>query len=273
MVQRYTGFLPAHKNVKMSAVLKTTVGVFSICILLLSLMSCDAVLGIGSSKRVLFVGNSYLAMSNIPGVFKELAKSGGHKVEIGTAADKGGSFAAYAHSVGVRQAMQSSKWDYVVLQEQSQIPSIPHLRASKMYPGARELVRQIRALGAIPVFFQSSGNRNGWPENSLFGYENMQLAIIQGYSEIADELKVPVAPVGHAWYVTMKEIPQLDLWMDDRHPNDHGAYLAACTLYATLFRESPEKSEYTATLPIDLAKELQKLAAETVLQNLEKWNL
>lgn len=240
------------------------------CVALLALLpGCDLIPGFGSA-RVLFIGNSYTTTAGIPNVFAELAKSGGHKVEIGLGADKGGSFAAYAHSTMVRETMQSAKWNYVVLQEQSQIPANPHLRTSQMYPAARQLVQQIRSIGATPVFFQTSGNRNGWPENHLPDYESMQLEIIQGYSEIARELEVTLAPVGQAWLAAMKNIPQLNPWVDDRHPNEQGAYLAACVFYAALFHESPEGAEYTANLPKDLAKELQKLAADTVLRNLEK---
>ncbi|MFH0782353.1 MAG: DUF4886 domain-containing protein [Pseudomonadota bacterium] len=252
---------------------KKTEIVIICCIMFLSLTGCDFISGFCSSKRVLFIGNSYTATAGIPNVFAELAKSGGHKVEVGIGADKGGSFAAYAQSAAVQTTMKSSRWDFVVLQEQSQIPSNVHLRSSKMYPPARELVRQIRSIGATPIFFQTSGNRNGWPENGLPKYENMQLEIIQGYSEIAEELGVPVAPVGHAWFVAMKSIPQFNPWVDDRHPNEQGAYLAACIFYATLFRESPEGAKYTANLSNDLAMELQKIAADAVLQNLQKWNL
>lgn len=273
MMKKIINIQASCTNKKYSAFFKKSEMVVVCCIMLLALAGCDIIPGFGSSKRVLFIGNSYTNTANIPTVFAELAASGGHKAEVGIGADKGGSFAAYAQSVAVRETMQSSKWDFVVLQEQSQLPSNASLRPSTMYPPARELVRQIRSIGATPVFFQTSGNRNGWPENGLPGYENMQLEIIQGYSEIAQELQVPVAPLGYAWSVAMKNIPQLNPWMDDRHPNEQGAYLAACIFYATLFRESPEGVRYTANLPKYLAKKLQIIAADAVLQNLQRWNL
>ena len=245
-----------------------------LCYLVVSCLSgCNYIQKFGLSKKVLFIGNSYTTTALIPNVFKELAESGGYSVEVGMAADKGGDFVSYAFSPAIRDALQSSKWDFVILQEQTQIPSSPYIRASKMYPAARKLVQQIRSIGATPVFFQTSGNRNGWPEGGLPSYEGMQLEIIKGYSKIAGELNVPVAPVGHAWSVAMDNIPQLNLWLDDRHPNGQGAYLAACVFYATLFRESPEGAKYKANLSRDLATELQGIAADSVLQNLHEWNL
>lgn len=244
-----------------------------LCVVLLSLTSCDGMPIFGSSKRILFIGNSYTTTAGIPYAFAALAKSGRYNVEIGLGADKGGSFAAYVSSPGVQEVLHASKWDFVVIQEQTQMPANANLRTSKMYPAARELVQQIRATGAIPVFFQTSGNRNGWPENGLPGYENMQLEINQGYSEIAEELKAPVAPVGYAWHLAMRNNPQLNLWVDDRHPNEQGAYLAACIFYATIFRSSPEKLSYISSLPRNLAQDMQRLAAEAVLQNPSQWNL
>lgn len=245
--------------------------VFSILVSVMA--SCSMLPDFGSGVRILFIGNSYTFTSNIPYIFSELAKSGGHTVETGTAADKGGSLADYVLSASIREKIQSSKWDFIVLQEQSQIPASQNLRTEKMYPAARELVQQIRADGATPIFFQTSANSDGWPENGLPGYENMQLEIIQGYAEIASELNVPIAPVGHAWFIARKNNPQLQLWLDDRHPNERGAYLAACIFYAAFFRESPENLAYMANIPKNIAQELQKIAADTVLHDPKRWNL
>lgn len=211
--------------------------------------------------------------SMIPDVFKNLAQSAGYDVEVGIAADKGGNFESYASSAAIQSSLHSSKWDIVILQEQTQIPSIPHLRSSKMYPSAKKLIQKIKSIGAIPIFFQTSGNQNGWPENGILGYKNMQLAIIEGYSEISNELGVGVAPVGYSWYIAMDNSLNLELWKDDRHPNENGAYLAACTIYATVFRESSEGLNYSSNLPKNIANTLQSIGSTSVLDNLAKWNL
>jgi hypothetical protein len=170
--------------------------------------------------------------------------------------------------------LKSSKWDFVVLQEQSQIPSIEQYRVESMYPAARLLIRQIKAAGATPIFFVTWAHRDGWPKNGLNGYESMQLQIDHGYLVIAQELSVPVAPVGYAWLMARRYNPQLDLWQrDGSHPNEQGTYLTACVFYATLFRESPEGLTYLAHLPKEVARGLQTIASNTVLKNLKQWNL
>ena len=49
---------------------------------------CDAGSG-DECQRVLFVGNSYTYVNDLPRTFSELARSGGHKVEVGTLAEGG----------------------------------------------------------------------------------------------------------------------------------------------------------------------------------------
>lgn len=258
-----------HK-LKTNLYISSLVTITILAVMLLS--SCDLLPRLSDRQKILFIGNSYTMTSSIPKVFEQLANSAGRSIEVGIAADKGGDFVSYASSGQVQNMLQSEEWDYVILQEQTQIPSIQQFRDARMYPGARDLVQQVRAVGAIPIFFQTSGNRNGWPENNIFGYKNMQLEIIKGYSHISQELDVAVAPVGYAWYVSMDSMPQIDLWVDDRHPNAFGAYLSACTFYTTIFRDSPV-TEYTAGLPEDLAIKLITIASDSVLNNLQKWNL
>jgi hypothetical protein len=230
--------------------------------------------GTGSPSRILFIGNSYIYVNDLPNMIAELAKAGGHKVKTGMAVKGGWTLVAHAGSAETLDKLKSSKWDFVILQEQSQIPAIDQYRAESMYPAARSLVRQIREAGASPMFFLTWAHRDGWPKNGLNSYESMQVQIDHGYLVIAQELSVPVAPVGYAWLMARKHNPQLDLWQrDGSHPNELGTYLAACVFYATLFRESPEGLTYLAHLPKEIARELQTIASQTVLKNLKQWNL
>ena len=62
----------------------------------------------------------------------------------------------------------------------------------------------------------------------------------------------------------MARRPGLELYMPDkRHPSLAGTYLAACTVYASLFGKSPVGNTYAAGLPADVAAHLQQVAWET----------
>jgi hypothetical protein len=82
---------------------------------------------------------------------------------------------------------------------------------------------------------------------------------------IAQELNIPVVPVGTAWLISRTQANSLDLWQaDGSHPTQQGTYLAACAFYATLFHQSPQGLSFFAGLDQGTAQTLQSLAAETV---------
>ena len=227
-----------------------------------------------SCLRILFVGNSYTYMNDLPGMFAHLARAGGHRVEAGMAAPGGWTLSTHARSAETLNKLKSSKWDFVVLQEQSQVPAIEPTRTEAMYPAGRLLVRQIEDAGATPIFFLTWAHRDGWAEKGLPGYEAMQGQISRGYLGIAQELGVPAAPVGEAWLIAKTQHPGSELWQGDgSHPTEQGTYLAACVFYATIFRQNPEGLRYFAHLPKETARVLQMTAGDVVLKNPKQWNL
>jgi hypothetical protein len=222
--------------------------------------------------RVLFFGNSYTSVNDLPTMFGDLAWSGGHRVETGTQAPGGWTLADHARSHDTPSLLASKPWDFVVLQEQSEIPSIESFRQSQMYPAARELVSMIRAVGAKPVFYVTWAHKTGSPQNGMPGYLSMQSAIDTGYVTIAAELNATLAPVGFAWMTLYKQPFNMALWQDDgSHPTTAGTYMAASVFYATLFGESPVGLNYHADLSDSEAAKVQEVAATTVLGDRNRW--
>lgn len=238
-------------------------------VIAISLLGCGPVRCDDSSEdeclRVLFVGNSYTFVNDLPHTFSELARSGGHRVEVAMLAEGGYSLQNHVESSQIGSTLAASQWDYVILQENSQFPSVEYSRAHFMYPYARLLVEEIRTHGAAPVFFETWAHKNGYSENGMPDYESMQYEVDQGYIRISNELNVPLARVGTAWFRALKMYPDLELWQEDgSHPSGQGTYLAACVFYITLFHESPVGLDYRGSLSKETALQLQT-AAETVL--------
>jgi uncharacterized protein DUF4886 len=249
-----------------------------LCALMLTQLGCSGASPCGNPgssaacTRVLFIGNSYTYVNDLPTMFATLATSGGHSVKTGMLAEGGATLADHAASVDTATMLAATRWSIVVLQEQSQIPSVDALRQNQMYPAARALVRMVRAAGAAPIFFLTWAHRDGWPENGLANYGSMQSAIDDGYLAIAGEQSTTVAPVGYAWWTLLTEEPTAGLWLDDgSHPTPEGTYLAACVFYATIFRQSPLGLDYHADLPGDKAATLQAIAAKVVLGDPARW--
>ena len=235
---------------------------------------CEVPRGSSPCTRVFFLGNSYTAVNDLPAAFASLAWSGGHRVDVAVQAPGGWTLLDHARAQSTADVLAASRWDVVVLQEQSEIPSVDYMRESSMYPAARDLVAMVRGAGAKPMFFLTWGHRQGWPESGIPDYASMQSALNAGYLFIAGEQHAEVAPVGAAWSEVAGLESSPDLWQDDgSHPTSKGTYLAACVFYAAIFRQSPSGLGYHPWLSGGEATQLQDVAAATVLGDPSRWGL
>jgi hypothetical protein len=222
--------------------------------------------GIHETTRVLFLGNSYTSWNNLADLFTEIAAEKGYTVEALARAPGGWSLEQHVRSQKTRAILHNADWDYIVLQEQSVIPSVKNQREKKMYPAVRSFTRLIRGKKAQPVLFMTWAWRRGLPDLGMNDYQEMQNNIIEGYGAIARELHINCAPVGQAWSKAVEKDPGLDLWhKDNSHPSRTGSYLAACVFFAAIFGESPYPIKDTAGIGQHTAEFLQKIAAEVVL--------
>lgn len=191
------------------------------------------------SIRVLFIGNSYTYFNNLPEIFAKLSEAGHQpKVEIRMEAPGGWRLKDHWEKGAALKALHEDKWDYVILQEQSTLginyflEGRPRITSDAFFqPYAKKWAAEIRKAGAIPVFYLTWA-RKAVPED--------QAALNYFYIHAALENGALVAPVGIAWAQVRQEQPVIELFSPDgSHPSPAGSYLAACTLYATLFHQNP----------------------------------
>ena len=260
--------------------MRRLIALFASCLLLALSLGCGPASAAGCADgrqactRVLFIGNSYTYVNDLPAMVAGLAAAGGHAIETGMAAEGGQTLADHVASPSTQARLASARWDLVVLQEQSQIPAVAQSRNDLMYPAARDLIRAIRITGARPMLFLTWAHRDGWPENGLPDYARMQAEIDDGYLALAGQVGVPVAPVGIAWSTVLGRTARPGLWQDDgSHPTVAGTYLAASVFYASIFHQSPVGLAYDAGLPVETTASLQQVAADTVLSDQGRWGL
>jgi len=215
--------------------------------------------------NILFIGNSYTMP--LPSMFQELLNSAGYEVYLDQVSYGGWILEYHAASLETIARINSRQWDYVVLQEQSQIPSLP-LRVELMYPAVRTLDQIIRAAGSKPVLFMTWGRRDGDLEhepNDHFDWMTERLR--QGYYEIGLEVGAYVAPVGMAWHLSVHTDPTVNLWeKDGSHPNPAGVYLNACMFFATLFDRDLSGVTTNGPLSPELALFLRQIAIRAAQQ-------
>ena len=215
------------------------------------------------SKKILFIGNSYTG--GIRKAVSELIKSSPHADTQLTFITPGGkTLDFHSKQKGTIEKIKSGKFDFVVLQDQSQTPAV---FPNKFQKAAVALDKIIDKSGAQTVYYQTWGRRDGDKQNKkLFPtYEAMQKALTKSYTSDAKKCDATLAPVGETWSVVRKLNPELGKALyakDGSHPSNKGAYLAACVFYATLFDEDPRTLTFTGKLPEKESKLIQKVAFE-----------
>src|SRR5690554_730517 len=99
-----------------------------------------------TEKKVLFIGNSYTSANNLPSLISSLAQADGNPVLTEAHIPGGSQLNQHAVNSTVLDLIASKDWGYVVIQEQSQIPSFPHSQAQNLfYPHAKTLTDSVYA--------------------------------------------------------------------------------------------------------------------------------
>ncbi|MDD2635787.1 MAG: T9SS type A sorting domain-containing protein [Bacteroidales bacterium] len=233
------------------------------------------------TKSVLFLGNSYTSYNGgVDQVLKQIATSKGDVVEALSSTPGGSTFSNHCTNATSLNYIKNREWDYVVLQEQSLLPSFPPAQVeAESYPYAEILCDSIKSnsVCTTPVFFMTWGRENGDAGNCeiyspLCTYEGMQWRLRQSYVEMAELNGGIISPVGMVWKSVRDNHPEIDLYQsDESHPSNNGTYLAACTFYATLFNKSPEGADYPATVTPETAAILQTAAWAVVNDSIDTW--
>ena len=232
------------------------------------------------TRKVLFIGNSYIYTNDIPNMLKLLAASMGDTLIYDQSAPGGQTFQQHVTNPTTLNKIKAQKWDVVILQEQSQRPAFqPGQVATDVYPYAKTLDSLVRDNHACTetMFYMTWGRKNGDVDNCPFypvicTYDGMQQRLRESYMEMAQDNKGIVAPVGAAWKQVRDSASSIELYSpDNSHPSVSGSYLAACVFYASIFHSSPVGSSYTGGVAATDARKLQYFAAKVTLDSLNQW--
>lgn len=233
--------------------------------------------------NVLFLGNSYTYVNDLPQLIKDVALSFGDTIFTDQNTSGGTTFNYHSTDPTSLNKIAQGTWDYVVLQAQSQEPSFsPAQVASQTYPFAQSLVNSIKSANSCtePIFFMTWGRKNGDASNCaayppICTYEGMQQRLRESYLEMANDNLSTVSPVGVAWKTVRDSFPLIELYNpDESHPSIYGSYLAACVFYATFYQNSTIGSTFIPSgINATDALNLQTVASNTVLDSLPLWRI
>jgi hypothetical protein len=178
--------------------------------------------------RILFVGNSFTARNNLPGLLKGLAGARGIDLGHKLISAGGASLRQHLNAGAALEAIATGGFDAVVLQEQS---TLPIKSPARFRESARDFDAAIKQAGARTVLYQTWARRNA-PET--------QKALTDAYAGSAVELGATLVPVGTVWERFLADHDQPVLHdADNSHPAVAGSYLAACVFLIALLAEDP----------------------------------
>ena len=205
--------------------------------------------------RVLFIGNSFTARNDLPGMVARIAAADGLALEHRLLSIGGAALRRHWNAGDAVAAIRTGRFERVVLQEQS---TLPLKNATRMHESVRLFDAEIRAAGARTVLYMTWARAAAPPE--------AQELISEAYVSIGRELGADVIPAGLAWqrFLQKHERPVLHD-PDGSHPTVAGTYLAACTAYAVLFgRSAVGNTAVVEGLDAADAKLLQRTAQDAV---------
>jgi len=227
-------------------------------------------LGNDSPTHILFVGNSYLyyndSLHNHVRRMVEAADLHDASDMAYKSATIGGaalSDHAIDHLLVPENLRVSQPFDVVVMQGGSAAPLSPERRRDFAETAASYAAR-VRQAGGEPVLYMTHAYV---PPHRLYRPDMID-DIASLYIETGNNIDALVIPVGLAFSEAYRRRPGITLHktFDGSHPDFPGTYLAAATVFASLYGESPVGNSYTyyGEISPEDALFLQQVAEDTV---------
>ncbi|WP_309608952.1 T9SS type A sorting domain-containing protein [Flavobacterium sp.] len=247
--------------------------------LILSLFLTISLNGFGQiqTRKVLFLGNSYTYVNDLPRIVSDLAANTGDILIYNSNLIGGYTLENHFASTVSKNKILSSNWDYIVLQEQSQRPAfIGALAFLNSFGDLKGFIKQNKPCAQI-TSFMTWGYQNGDTQNcatnpSVCTYTGMDNLIKDRYMEFSNVFESEVTPVGVVWRYIKQNYPNINLYQSDgSHPSLAGSYLAACCFYTSIFRKNPALISNNYGLDANTASIIRNATKTLVFDQMLNW--
>lgn len=186
--------------------------------------------------RVLFIGNSYTYVNDLPMVIADLAAAAHETRRFEPEVVLVGGATLEGHIVGhdALPAIARGRWDDIVLQEQS---TRPITDPEKMLRDVKTLADAAKKVNAKLVLYET------WAREAAPATQD---SLTHVYRRAASDVGATIAPVGEVWSAFRAQEGKAPagahslLFRDDgSHPSPIGTYVAATVMYETLYDKTP----------------------------------
>jgi hypothetical protein len=235
-----------------------------------------------TTKKVFFVGNSYMGVNNLPNLIQNVANSTQDILTYQAHTPGGSTLQQHANNQTVINTINQGDWDYVVLQQQSQMPAFPinHVE-NNTYNYAAQLsdaIKSANTCGTV-MFFMTWGYKNGDATNCvsipyICTYEGMDDMIYERYMQMTIDNDAVVSPVGRVWRAIRTAYPDYELFQSDNsHPSLMGSMAAAYAFYTVIFKKDPNLITYDGDLNPTQAQNIKQIVKTVVYDQLLNWKV
>lgn len=251
-------------------------------ILLFLTLMCASQNAFCKTYRVLFIGNSYTAVNNLPQLLQQVGASVGDTFLTDANTPGGYTFQGHSTDATTLGKIAIGNWDYIVLQEQSQRPAFSDAQvAVEVFPYARILDSMIHAQNscAQTLFYMTWGRKNGDASNCavfppICTYLGMDSLLRLRYELLADTNDAVLSPVGAVWRHLRSNNPLIELYQaDESHPTLSGSYAAALSFYTAITQNNPQSVPFSSTLPAADAAAIRAAVKAIVFDSMAYWHI
>ncbi|MBO7216182.1 MAG: hypothetical protein J6S77_00735 [Clostridia bacterium] len=192
--------------------------------------------------NILFIGNSYTYVHNVPELFEKLAKENEKNITVDSVTKGARKLyenldpADEKHGEIISLTAQK-EYDVLILQEQSYLGITDYQSFEKGVLGLNKLVSPKKT-----VLYATWGRKEGCPLLQTLGLnsEEMFLALEKAYLQAAKTIQAEISPVGRCFNAITKQYDDIDLYSPDlSHQSYIGSCVAAVCHYKTVFGEMP----------------------------------
>lgn len=229
------------------------------------------------SYKVLFLGNSYTGVNNLPQIIHDVALSVGDTLIFDSYSPGGYRLIDHSLDVNSQNKISTGDWDYVVIQGQSQEPIMGN---TEFLSGAGALFNLIKQENQCTVVmpYMTWGRKNGDAANcpdypQMCTYQSMDTTLRDAYFGVARSINGEISPVSIVWNYIRQNFPNIELYQaDESHPSVAGSYAAACCFYTVLFKKDPALITFDFGLSANDASIIRSAVKSEVFDSLQLWD-
>lgn len=189
--------------------------------------------------KILFIGNSYTGYNNFPKLFEALGNLGASspRLSVKVVVDYGGTLQRHWLKSSALTAIQAEHWDYVVLQEHSQL--------GRLTIDGKEVVNDETFFHTYVRLFDQAIKQAGAKTLLMLTWAHKdrpaeQALLNKACLDIAREIDAQVIPVGPVWQYAQSLLDEDLYFTDGHHPSAYGSLLAASVFYAFFMGDALE---------------------------------